>query len=183
MRVNWQVSEIESGESTKISPNSRSLFAFCKVGDKPAVESFYGYFSAALLPINQTGSTRTPRLRAKDPALFQPGPKRGRVKGPYGPHAAGTSVGPCVETKGGARAEGPIHRLAGLRAIWCRAFSPFSAGKSLPWALPKAGMVPGLWPSIAAFGFKGGEHRTDGACDSHAIFGHWRKTVSPLPYR
>ena len=36
-------------------------------------------------------------------------------------------------------------------------FQPFSPrGKSLPWALPKAGMVPGLWPSIVAFGFKAG---------------------------
>jgi len=59
---------------------------------------------------------------------------------------------PRCGTKGGTRAEGPIHRLTGLHAIWCRAFSPFSTGKSLPWALPKAGMGPGLWPSNAAFG-------------------------------
>ena len=54
-----------------------------------------------------------------------------------------------------ARAEGPPHRLAGLRVRWCRAFSPLSLGGTCPWALPKAGMEPGLWPSIAAARFNG----------------------------
>src|SRR6266446_1199474 len=41
-----------------------------------------------------------------------------------------------------------------MRTIWCRAFSPFIVGESLPWALPKAGMEAGLRPSIAASAFK-----------------------------
>ena len=35
------------------------------------------------------------------------------------------------------------------RVKLCRAFSPLSVVGSFPWALPKAGMKSGRWPSIA----------------------------------
>jgi hypothetical protein len=60
------------------------------------------------------------------------------------------------------RAEGPIHLLSGLRTIWCRAFSPFPVWESLPWALPKAVIKLGHWPSNAAFGLIARTRSADG---------------------
>ena len=60
---------------------------------------------------------------------------------------------PRFGTKGGTRAEGPIHLSAGKFAYdLVPGFQPFLREESLPSALPKADMRLGLWPSIAASG-------------------------------
>ena len=73
----------------------------------------------------------------------------GQRHGPYQPRSKrGTSdgLGMSSEMAQGlkARSNGPAHG-----GKWSRAFSPWDVRARKPWALPKAGMKPGPWPSIA----------------------------------
>ena len=61
-----------------------------------------------------------------------------------------TSVGLGLESKTARGLKARSIRVFN-RKKWCRAFSPLSVWKRFPWALPKAGMKPGLWPFIAIF--------------------------------
>ena len=75
-------------------------------------------------------------MEGQRPGPCQPRSKRGTSDG----------LGLALEMAKGLKARSNV-RAHGEK--WSRAFSPLDVRARKPWALPKAGMKPGPWPSIA----------------------------------